>query len=254
MRVANSTTALETALWQPFSANLVWPLSAGDGVKVVYVQFEDSAGLKSAVYSDSTILDTTDPTGDLYINGGMALTASPAVSLFVTFTETGSGVVQYRVSNSDTMTGAVWKPFTNPINYTLPAGDGEKTVYIQLKDNAGNESAVFNDKITLDSTAPQGSIIITTDAMVYYTHMVTLSLSASDQISAAGDLQMQVSNDAAFSGAAWQPYATSLPWSLQPGGGTHTVYVRYRDGVGNVSSFSASCEVRTYVFLPLTVH
>ena len=45
----------------------------------------DSYGNESPVYSDSTLLDTTLPLGQLYINGNAALTSLPAVKLFITW-------------------------------------------------------------------------------------------------------------------------------------------------------------------------
>ena len=45
---------------------------------------------------------------------------------------------------------------------------------------------------------------------------------------------MQFSND----GATWsspEPYATTKSWTLEPGDGTKTVYVKFKDNVGNWS-------------------
>jgi hypothetical protein len=39
--------------------------------------------------------------------------------------------------------------------------------------------------------------------------------------------------EAGLTGVAWQPYQASLPWTLLPGLGCHTVYVQYRDAAGN---------------------
>ena len=40
---------------------------------------------------------------------------------------------------------------------------------------------------------------------------------------------MAVSNRADFSNAAWQPYDGEFDWTLEPGDGTKTVYVKFRD-------------------------
>ena len=64
---------------------------------------------------------------------------------------------------------------------------------------AGNTNpAPLQAVILLDSTPPAGSV----------------TLSASDALTPAGQLQMQVSNDASFSGAVWQAYNSSLAWTL----------------------------------------
>ena len=44
--------------------------------------------------------------------------------------------------------------------------------------------------------------------------------------------EMMVANDICFSGADWQPYAAEKSWTLPPGTGWRTVYVKTRDAVG----------------------
>jgi hypothetical protein len=256
MRVSKSSTFPGAdATWIAFAASKAWTLSAGDGPKTVYAQFQDAHGNLSPVYSDSTLLDTTLPVGQLYINGGAAVTAVPAVKLFNTFTETGSGVSQYRVADtSGDLATATWIAFVNPADYTLPAGDGVKTVWIQLKDTAGNLSAAFSDTITLDSTAPGGSVVINGGAVNTYSPAVTLSLVASDTLSPQAQLQMQVSNDSGFSGAVWQPFKASMSWTLLPGLGSHTVYARYRDAAGNLSvPVHTQIKVLAAFFIPIVL-
>ncbi len=43
--------------------------------------------------------------------------------------------------------------------------------------------------------------------------------------------EMQVSNAADFSGASWEPYAATKTWTLAPGVGVKTVYVKLRNGI-----------------------
>lgn len=46
---------------------------------------------------------------------------------------------------------------------------------------------------------------------------------------------MMISADPAFRGADWQPFASSVVWSLPQGGPADVVYVQLRDAAGNVS-------------------
>jgi hypothetical protein len=41
-----------------------------------------------------------------------------------------------------------------------------------------------------------------------------------------------IAEDTFFKEATWSPFQSSLPWQLQPGDGTHTLYVRFRDSSG----------------------
>lgn len=44
---------------------------------------------------------------------------------------------------------------------------------------------------------------------------------------------MAIANDSAFTGSAWQPFESSLPWNLTSGDGKKTVYAKFRDRDGN---------------------
>lgn len=257
MRLSNSSSfpGADATFMAYATTKTGWALAAGDGPKNVYVQYRDSHGLLSPVYSDSTVLDTTAPSSvDLYINGGATLTASVNVKLFMTFTETGSGVTHYRVATSlGGLTGATYLAYANPANYALATGDGLKTVCIQVKDGMGNEGTGVCKTITLDSTAPTGTLLINSGAATTLKPQVTLTLSASDVTSPTG-IQMLVSNTNSCATGTWQPLQTSLSWTLLPGLGKRTVYVCYRDAIGNVSTvFSDDIGVNTPFYLP-TVH
>ena len=83
-----------------------------------------------------------------------------------------------------------------------------------------------------DGLAPTGSVfpvLIAGGADETDTLDVTLNLSASDT-GGSGIKDMLISNDPNFTGAKWEPYRTTRPWTLAPGeAGPRTVYVKYRD-------------------------
>lgn len=249
MRIANTST-FTGVTWGAFAASRSWTLTSGDGPKNVYAQFEDAHGNRSEIVSDATLLDTTAPTGTLFINGGAGYTAVSAVKLFVAFSEAGSGVAQYRMAESSAaLTTAPWTTFANPIDFTLAAGDGSKTVYMQLRDAAGNISAEFSDAITVDSTAPTGSLAVSGGP-----DSATLTLTASDAVWDADHLQMQVSTSSDFAGAAWQPFQTSLDVPLTSREEV-TFYVRFRDGLGNLSPvYEATLTFGYSIYLPMLQH
>jgi hypothetical protein len=78
-----------------------------------------------------------------------------------------------------------------------------------------------------DTTAPTGSILKNGGASATTNRNVTLTLSASDGQSGVG--QMMISNSSSFSGASWEAYRTSRPWTLSDGTGAKRVYVKFRD-------------------------
>jgi len=92
-------------------------------------------------------------------------------------------------------------------------------------------------RILHDTSSPLGSINI--DGGEDYTNdpSVILTLSCTDDPidDASGCTEMRFSNDNA-AWTPWYPYATSKEWTLTNEDGTKTVYVQYKDGVGNNSA------------------
>lgn len=86
--------------------------------------------------------------------------------------------------------------------------------------------------LTVDNTPPEGIISVNNYAVHTNSVEVTLTLSATDNLS--GVDKMKFSND----GSNWsdpEDYATSKTWTLTGGDGTKTIYVRFKDIAGNWS-------------------
>jgi len=103
--------------------------------------------------------DATPPTGSVAINGGAAATRTAAVTLAITASD-ASGVAQMCVSSTASCTE--FQPFAATRAWTLPAGDGKKTVTVMLRDKVGNTTAAATSPsatITLDTAAPTGGTL-----------------------------------------------------------------------------------------------
>lgn len=151
----SNVSAMTGAQTVAATGSFAWNLAAGgDGIRTVYAQWRDAAGNWSAVASDTIFLDTVPPKGTVLINAGRTWTAKTAVSL--TFPNTDTDAVAVRVGTSPTLTGASFVTFTPGMTmpFTLPAGNGTKTVYAQFRDIGGAVSTIVNDAIGLDATAP----------------------------------------------------------------------------------------------------
>ncbi|MCC2547151.1 Ig-like domain-containing protein [Hymenobacter sp. BT175] len=115
-----------------------------DGAYILVVT--DEAGNTTTI---NFTIDTTAPSGTVLINGGAARTNTASVTLTVT----ASSATQMRFSN-DNSTYSAWEPVTSSRTWGLSTPDGLKTVYMQLRDGAGNISPVFTDNIDFDGTPP----------------------------------------------------------------------------------------------------
>ncbi len=112
--------------------------------------------------------------------------------------------------------------------------DGNGYPIMAWFDYSSGDPEIYLKRVVDDTSPPTGSISINNDAACTAQISVTLQLTATDDL--AGVAEMQISNDPAFSGASWEAYATFKSWQLEGGEGVKTVYVRYKDRVGNVST------------------
>lgn len=92
-------------------------------------------------------------------------------------------------------------------------------------------SSSSSSTTTADTTPPTStSIVIAGGASSTTSATVALTLAAT------GATQMMISNDAAFTGGAWETYSASKSWTLSTGSGAKTVYAKFRDAASNVST------------------
>jgi hypothetical protein len=212
----------------------VYTLPVGEGPKTVYVQLKDAAGNESVAISATITLDTTAPSGTVTINGGTAYTKERNVTL--SFAGGDSGAAQMRFS-VDATTWSDWEAYSETRVYTLPVGEGPKTVYVQLKDAAGNESVAISATITLDTTLPSGTVVISGGAAL--TKATTVTLTVYDGGSDA--THMRFSDDSSI-WSEWESFSASATktYTLSGGDGLKTVYVQVKDAAGNESNLFSS--------------
>lgn len=146
--------------WIPYTPTYVIQLPTGDGTKTVRVQYKDNAGM-IATRSDAIELtaasDVQQPVGSVLIDGGASVAKSTSVTLTLSATdEGGSGVTSMRFSN-DNASWTSWETYAVTRSWSIASPDGDKLVYVQFRDGAGNVSQVCADAITLDTSLPLGS-------------------------------------------------------------------------------------------------
>jgi parallel beta-helix repeat protein len=123
--------------------------SLSQGNHTFWVRAVDKAGnIDATPASRSWFVDTVVPKGTIAINGGNASTTSRSVTLGLSASDPSpaSGVAWMRFRNGRT-TWSSWFAYSTSKWWTLTAGAGTKTVYVQYKDRAGNISAAASDTI-----------------------------------------------------------------------------------------------------------
>lgn len=120
------------------------------GSHTFQVRAIDKAGNTDATPATrSWFVDTVVPKGTISINSGASTTASRSVTLRLSASDPSpaSGVASMRFRNESTTTWSEWFDYSTSAGWTLTAGAGTKTVYVQYKDRAGNVSATASDTI-----------------------------------------------------------------------------------------------------------
>jgi outer membrane protein assembly factor BamB len=99
--------------------------------------------------------------GAVSINAGAACTSSQTVTLTI---DAGSNanVTEMRISENPLFTGAVFEPYATSKAFTLSAGFGTKTVYIQFRASNGQLSNVFNDTISYQASCESAPVVTVT--------------------------------------------------------------------------------------------
>ncbi len=221
-------------------------LAAGEGLKIINVTVVDGAGNTSSASPATITIDTVAPTiSGVSINAGAVGTSSTAVSVGVTATDNtgGSGLADLILRNQPTAFGTSWAAWTGAPTYaqTLAGGDGTATVGVKVRDAAGNVSTEATDSILLDTTAPTGSFSINGGAANTNSLGVTLSMSATDPSGVAAYCAKET-NTAPVNAAdpCWTAMATTA-FNLAAGAdGTRTVYLWWKDGLGNFTASALS--------------
>jgi hypothetical protein len=124
-------------------------LSEPDGEKVFFAQFRDEAGNDSEIVSAGIILDTTPPKITTFsIDRGLEWTNNADKKVLISIQ--GDDAAEMMISDKVSFEGADWKPYVNTIeNFILPGEDGEKNLYLVLRDEAGNVSRPAHARINL---------------------------------------------------------------------------------------------------------
>jgi hypothetical protein len=250
MCVSNTTTC---TAFTPFSTVKNWTITAGDGIKTVYVTLRDPAGNRTVL--NATIrLDITAPTG-------ATLTATPSAAqvalTWTNATDTGSGVASYKVqAATNTMTApsctsgtTIYNGSANTFTHSGLMNGVPYAYRVCPIDVAGNVGMgpTASARPAPEFDGPTGTVSINQDAQYANKAAVTLSLAATD---ASGVATMCISNTTTC--ASFVPFAATKAWSMTAGNGTQTVRVWFKDIYGNVSTAAASDSIILDMTAPTT--
>jgi len=237
--------ALPNQRWKTF----VEPLTIfEEGQTPIYYRVRNATGFLWETKFCTVDIDKTPPNGTVLIDVGAENAFSTLVDLTLSVTDAPSGPTtppppgyiwgvpsgpsDMRFSNNG-IKWSNWEPIANSKLWTLETGAGNKTVYVQVRDNAGLVSEKFSDSINLittgDSVAPVTSIAFSgsKNSLGAYKSYVIIILSATDDLSGINLTEYS------FDSKNWTTY--TAPFAISAEGQT-TIYYRTYDLAGNVES------------------
>jgi hypothetical protein len=131
--------------------------------------------------------------------------------------------------SDDGVNFAAWQPVAGSAAYTLPAGEGGHTVFVQYRNGAGGVSASASASITLDTVAPSTTAslsAVNTGCGVYYSP-VQVTLNPFDATSGVAQTVFRPDG---------KPLRTYTgPFTISSVG-NHSITFHSRDNAGNVES------------------
>ena len=139
-------------------------LKVGNGVHNVSLFVKDAAGNVSAANTKQITVTPPKPTVVFKVTQ-RTVTSSTSVPISITTTDpSGTGIKGYFLSSTDvsgTLTAATagWKLVTT--TFTIPTGDGLKTIYVWVKDGNNSVSTAASVQVRLDTTIPVATLTVT---------------------------------------------------------------------------------------------
>ncbi len=229
------------ATWEAVAPTRTVSFSGPDGTKVLYAKFRKTSGLETIPVSDSYVLDRTGPGyGSVVIHNGADYVASSNLALQLSAIDDTSGVQWMMLSESNDFSGAVPQAYQTGLVHPFTGGEGPRTIYVKFGDRAGNFGTAVSDSIIVDLNPPAVNFFRAEDSLgnpvtTINTTTIRLRLEAEDAVS---PLQMRLSNNAGYTGAAWETYSPTRAWEVpaasDPAGENRLIYAQVRDAVGHV--------------------
>ena len=203
-------------------------LSLHDGDYHIWVRVNDSAG-DQVVRTIPVKVDLFPPTGIITIEDGRFAHNSSWIKIDIAANDTHHPI-QMQLSRQPDFSGATWIDHIPSATYqVLGNPEGPVIVYMRLRDDAGRISETYNDTIVIDTTPPDGWLLINEGAKYTNSTMVTLRWNATDLTGVVG---MMASNEPDFEGAMWEDPMNAFTWAIGEADGVHTVYMKIHDFVG----------------------
>ena len=142
MCISVNTSGCDNYIDYADSYTMDWS-SYEDGDYTVYAYYKNSDGEVIASMSRSIILDKTAPS-----NNSVSIGDESGLDRTLTISSDGAAYMCISNTSSNVNDCTDWVDYVDSYDWRLTGGEGEKTVYVFFKDDAGNIGSVASDTIT----------------------------------------------------------------------------------------------------------
>lgn len=218
----------------PFTYSV--PIPSDSVASINYsVRVRDLAGNWSATEDRTiTVTDNDKPVGSITINSGSTYTNSTSVTLDLSGASDNIGITEMRFRNGTSGSWSAWEAYAVSKSWTLPAGDGTKTVQAKFRDAALNVSHAASDTIILDTLIP----VVTVDPLITNDSTPTISGTVDDD---TANVSVNVDGNvysAVVAGGVWTASVTD-----DLADGVYDIAATITDPANNSSSDSSTNEL-----------
>lgn len=213
--------------WVPFRRSFKTDIGTTEGEVTVYVKVREIGGLVSATLSDAINLDTTPPSGEIFLGDDTGFSLGPVVRLHSDVSDL-HGISSMRYSTTGDSSSGSWIPYTDDLGVTFSYLDGLQDIYCEYRDPAGNV-LILLAQIFIDLHAPTVEIEIAGGREAVSDRFVQVVVNASD---AGGIASMRsASNPDDLAAAPWRAYNTSYILDLGTTDGNRMEWVEVIDAI-----------------------
>ncbi|KRE64631.1 OmpL47-type beta-barrel domain-containing protein [Paenibacillus sp. Soil750] len=214
--------SLNAAEWKQVQGSLIIN-ETGVVTETTMFLYTETQGNGTPFYVDDVEVRplTVDDVPPVTVSDAPSGWQTTAQVVHLTASDSGSGVAGtfYSLDHSAYVVG----------NTISIAAEGVHTLDFYSKDLAGNQEATQTVNVRIDGTAPTTTSVVAPSApdgpSGTYVSPVTVTLSATDNVSSVGQVVYSVNN-----GATWTPYTAALTFDKQ---GAYTLQYRATDLAGN---------------------
>jgi hypothetical protein len=184
-----------------------------------------------AVMKEGVIVDhgiAAPRINEFVINHGAGQTANRRVNLHF---QTDQQITQFRASQTSGFPGVygIWHDASGERIFILEGGNGNKTIYLQVRTSQGILSQTAQDTIQLAIPAPRVTSLSINGGRSYTTSK-TVRLNNTTDISEV--THYRASQSSAFPGAYWKAYSRNPQFTLTDTMGDKTVFFQVKNATG----------------------